>query len=172
MVTVTLFALFVLFGSSAALKAPLGLKPGRSRMATGAVAKVGGVAALSAMLSSPPAWANEEAADAVVRFAPRGITTEDTVVFVIGMVPFVWATIEFWRRIAVGESFGTGKDSVIIRDTSGPEALGERRRVLGQDAIITARFLFAAVGISLVLVGYAGYQALYPMSDLLPPPVA
>jgi hypothetical protein len=93
-------------------------------------------------------------------FAPRGITPQDTVVFVIGMIPFVWATIEFWRRIAVGEPFGTGKDSVIIRDTSGPGTLQERRRVLGRDAIITACLLFVAVGLTLGLVALAGYQAL------------
>jgi hypothetical protein len=111
-----------------------------------------------------------EVASAAATYAPRGITAEDTAVFVVGMVPFVWATIEFWRRIAVGESFGTGKDAVIIRDTSGPEELGERRRVLGKDAILTARLLFAAVGVALLLVGYAGYQALHPMADLLQPP--
>ena len=35
-------------------------------------------------------------------------------VFVVGLVPFLWATYEFWRRIAFGESFGTGSDSVVI----------------------------------------------------------
>ena len=88
-------------------------------------------------------------------FEPRGITTEDTVVFVIGCVPFLWATVEFWRRIAVGDPFGTGKDSVIINDTSGnrPKAV---RRVLGQDAIIAARILFALAAASAVLVIIAG----------------
>jgi hypothetical protein len=32
-------------------------------------------------------------------------------------VPFVWAGIEFWRRIAVGDPFGTGTDSVLINNT-------------------------------------------------------
>ncbi|KAG8466102.1 hypothetical protein KFE25_001858 [Diacronema lutheri] len=98
--------------------------------------------------------------EAAATFAPRGITAEDTAVFLIGMAPFVWATVEFWRRIAVGEPFGTTSDSVIIRDTSGPDTLPERRRVLGRDAIITARLLFVAVGIALCLVVLAGLQVL------------
>jgi membrane glycosyltransferase len=117
------------------------------------------VAARVVLVAMEPA-AVAEVAESAATFAPRGITPQDTVVFVIGMVPFVWATIEFWRRIAVGEPFGTGKDSVIIRDTSGPETLPERRRVLGRDAIITARLLFVAVGLTLGLVALAGYQAL------------
>ena len=35
-------------------------------------------------------------------FQPRGITPADTAVFVVSVIPFLWATIEFWRRIAVG----------------------------------------------------------------------
>eukprot|EP00968_Pinguiococcus_pyrenoidosus_P003079 scaffold183_cov249-Pinguiococcus_pyrenoidosus.AAC.2 len=49
---------------------------------------------------------------------------QDTVVFAIGVVPFAWATVEFWRRIAVGLGFGTGKDSIVIdpdTDYSGKE---------------------------------------------------
>lgn len=102
----------------------------------------------------------ELVAEAAQTFAPRGITSEDTAVFLIGMAPFVWATVEFWRRIAVGEPFGTTADSVIIRDTSGPATRPERQRVLGRDAIITARLLFVAVGLALALVAAAGYQVL------------
>ena len=96
---------------------------------------------------------------ALTTFEPRGITTEDTVVFVVGCVPFVWATIEFWRRIFVGDPFGTGKDSVVINDTSGnrPKAV---RRVLGKDAIIAAQILFALAGASGVLVLIAGVDVL------------
>ncbi|KOO24142.1 hypothetical protein Ctob_005118 [Chrysochromulina tobinii] len=92
-------------------------------------------------------------------FEPRGITTEDTVVFIIGCVPFVWAGVEFWRRIAVGDPFGTGSDSVIINDSSGnrPTPL---RRVLGTDAIITARILFALAFASGALVLIAGVDVL------------
>lgn len=84
-------------------------------------------------------------------FEPRGITTEDTIVFVLGCVPFVWAGVEFWRRIAVGDPFGTGSDSVFINDTSGNRTRAVRR-VLGADAIFAARVLFAIAGISLASV--------------------
>jgi hypothetical protein len=40
--------------------------------------------------------------------------TTTLIVFIIGIIPFIWATIEFWRRIAVGASFGTTADSVVI----------------------------------------------------------
>lgn len=96
---------------------------------------------------------------ALLTFEPRGITPEDTVVFIIGSVPFVWATIEFWRRIAFGESFGTGKDSVIINDTSGKRKKPQQR-VLGQDAITAAYILFALAGASAVLVIVAGVDVL------------
>jgi hypothetical protein len=99
------------------------------------------------------------APDMVPTFEPRGITTEDTIVFVIGCVPFVWATIEFWRRIFVGDPFGTGQDSVIINDTSGNRPKGVRR-VLGQDAITAAYILFALAGASAVLVAIAGVDVL------------
>ena len=46
-------------------------------------------------------------------FEPRGVTALDTGVFVIGCIPFAWATMT-WRRIAVGASFGTGKDAVVF----------------------------------------------------------
>ena len=81
---------------------------------------------------------------------PRGITPEDTVVFVLGCVPFVYAGIEFWTRIANGDSFGTGKDSVVIKPL-GQQYEGNKR-VLGQDAMIAARILFAIAGASAVLV--------------------
>merc|ERR1719223_1671706 len=71
-------------------------------------------------------------------------------IFVLGCIPFLWATIEFWRRIAVGESFGTGKDSVIIgKDGVPSESRG--RRVLGKDALIVAYILFAIAGGSIGL---------------------
>lgn len=78
---------------------------------------------------------------------------KDFWVFVAGIFPFAWATIEFWRRIAVGESFGTGKDSIVIgMDDSPADSRG--RRVLGKGALVTAVLLFAvAFGtIALVLV--------------------
>jgi len=70
-------------------------------------------------------------AAAPIVFEPRGVTTLDSIVFAIGVLPFAWATVEFWRRIAVGESFGTGKDSVIIGEDLNPES-SRGRRVLGK----------------------------------------
>lgn len=153
-----------------------------------------GSLALSSLLLSP------SASHAAEQFEPRGITAEDTVVFIIGCVPFVWAGIEFWRRsaclhsllllvlfpslsprhakvcctpahnsrrvrmpclhtVAVGDPFGTGQDSVIINDSSGnrPKPV---RRVLGQDAIIAARILFALAFASGALVLIAGADVL------------
>lgn len=87
----------------------------------------------------------------------------NTIIFVIGLIPFLWATYEFWSRIAVGASFGTGADSVQIRPSS-PTIIGKDgdlkksrgRRVLGDDALYVAYFLFAVailtVGISVFSV--------------------
>ena len=123
--------------------------------------RVPSLIAATAALSSSAAHALAEVSSEVppMTFEPRGITTEDTVIFVIGCVPFVWAGIEFWRRIAVGDPFGTGSDSVIINDSSGnrPKPV---RRVLGQDAIIAARILFALAFASGALVLIAGADVL------------
>jgi len=80
---------------------------------------------------------------------------KDFWVFVAGIFPFAWATVEFWRRIAVGESFGTGRDSVVIgMDDSPADSRG--RRVLGKGALATAVVLFAlafaTIGIALFSV--------------------
>jgi len=121
-------------------------------------------ATLSFLAAVPlaPANADEVAAASLAaistlppQFEPRGITPEDTFVFVLGCVPFVWATVEFWRRIVVGDPFGTGKDSVVINDTSGNRSKGVRR-VLGRDAIIAAQILFALAFASGALVLLAG----------------
>ena len=92
-------------------------------------------------------------------FEPRGVTPLDTGVFVVGCIPFVWATWEFWRRIAVGASFGTGKDAIVF-DT-GDDADEDQvrrfggRRVLGKGALAVAYVLFAAAGGSVLLAVYA-----------------
>ena len=42
--------------------------------------------------------------------AVEGLSPEaNIIVFIIGIIPFIWATYEFWSRIAVGASFGTGE---------------------------------------------------------------
>lgn len=81
------------------------------------------------------------------------LTNSDVWVFVIGIIPFLWATIEFWRRIAVGEPFGTGSDSVIIGEDNNPDS-SRGRRVLGKDALIVAYILF---GVSAAVAGLVLY---------------
>ena len=95
---------------------------------------------------------------ALSTFEPRGITPEDTVIFVLGCIPFVYAGIEFWTRIANGDSFGTGRDSVVIQPL-GQQYEGNKR-VLGADALIAARILFGIAGASAVLVLVAGVDIL------------
>jgi hypothetical protein len=90
------------------------------------------------------------------------------VVFIIGVIPFIIATYEFWRRIAIGATFGTGNDSIqfpnnnnrttIITTTIGEDdaPLSSRgKQVLGSDSLITAYFIFATVAVVLMLVFYS-----------------
>ena len=90
------------------------------------------------------------------------LNNSDVWVFVVGCIPFIWATIEFWRRIAVGESFGTGSDSVVIGEDNNPSS-SRGRRVLGKDALIVAYFLF---GISAAVVALVLYTVI--TNDPLP----
>ena len=79
--------------------------------------------------------------------------TTNTVVFLVGIFPFIWATIEFWRRIAVGLPFGTGSDSIIIEpittigEDNNPSS-SRGRQVLGKGAIVVAYILFAVAAFS------------------------
>jgi hypothetical protein len=98
-----------------------------------------------------------EVAAVLQTFEPRGITAQDSAVFAVGVVPFLWATVEFWRRIAVGEPFGTGKDSVIIGEDANPDS-SRGRRVLGKDAFLAAYVLFGIAGFSLFLTILASLQ--------------
>ena len=95
-------------------------------------------------------------------FEPRGVTALDTGVFVIGCIPFIWATWEFWRRIAVGASFGTGKDAIVFSTDEDPDEDQVRRfggrRVLGKGALAVAYVLFAAAGGSVLLAVVAALQ--------------
>lgn len=84
-------------------------------------------------------------------------------IFLVGLVPFGWATIEFWRRIAVGEPFGTSSDSVYIGKDSAPnESRG--RRVLDRGAFVVAYILF---GIAATAIGITLYSVVTspPMMD-------
>ena len=113
----------------------------------------------------PPANADVaiDTVDGVTKtFEPRGVTALDTSVFVIGCIPFVWATWEFWRRIAVGASFGTGKDAIVFSTDEDPDEDQMRRfggrRVLGKGALAVAYVLFAAAGGSVLLAVVAALQ--------------
>jgi hypothetical protein len=82
------------------------------------------------------------------------------IIFIIGIIPFIIATYEFWRRIAVGATFGTGTDSVtfptvatIGKDNAPSSSRG--KQVLGQDSLITAYIIFATVAAVLGIVFYA-----------------
>lgn len=145
----------------------------RSAMAPSAPPRGGAVAAMlppaSAYVAMPPVGAALAAADypgvQAVAFDPSVQALDPTttvVVFVLGLVPFVWAAVEFWRRIAVGEPFGTGKDSIIISDEEGVE--GSRfgsRPVLGKGAIYLARGLmvvaFGTVALSVGAVVFGSH---------------
>jgi hypothetical protein len=76
-------------------------------------------------------------------------------IFLVGLIPFAVATVEFWRRIRFGESFGTGNDSVVFTDVSIGEdnaPLSSRgNRVLGSGALITAIILFAVAAAVIAL---------------------
>lgn len=99
--------------------------------------------------------------------------TTTLVVFIIGIIPFIWATYEFWRRIAFGEPFGTGADSVIIPSPLGENedkniiSIGEDgnpvssrgRRTLDRGALLVAYVLFGvaafvvAIAVASVVMG-------------------
>ena len=120
------------------------------------------------LMASDPTYAD---------FAPTGVseqfqdslqieqlsTTTNILVFIIGIIPFLWASYEFWRRIAVGASFGTGSDSVIIpspfADDDDMIMIGEDnnpnssrgRRTLDRGALTVAYILFAVAAGSVAI---------------------
>ena len=82
------------------------------------------------------------------------LTNPDVLVFIAGLIPFGWATVEFWRRIAVGEPFGTGKDSVFIgKDNAPKESRG--RQTLDRGAFFVAYILFGIAGGAIALTLYS-----------------
>jgi hypothetical protein len=81
-----------------------------------------------------------------------------TIIFIIGIIPFIIATYEFWRRIAIGATFGTGTDSIVFPTTIGEEnapSSSRGKQVLGQDSLIAAYVIFTTVAIVLGIVFYA-----------------
>lgn len=94
--------------------------------------------------SSPPLQASELA-------EISSLSNEVNIaVFLVGLIPFVWASYEFWRRIAFGESFGTGSDSVVI-GKDGDKVNSRGRRRLGTGALNVAYLLFAIGGFTLLV---------------------
>jgi hypothetical protein len=93
--------------------------------------------------------------------------TTDVAVFIIGVIPFLWATIEFWRRIAMQLPFGTGSDSVVVSlgEDDNPSKL-RGRRTLGKGALIVAYILF---GMAISVVGISLLSILLSSSSQLPP---
>ena len=85
--------------------------------------------------------------------------------FVVGLVPFAVATVEFWRRIAVGDSFGTGSDSVVIIGEDDAPLSSRGRRVLGKGALVTAYILF---GIAAAVLGIVLYAVISSSPDNVP----
>ena len=90
-----------------------------------------------------------------------GMLSKETtiLVFIIGVIPFIIATYEFWRRIAVGATFGTGNDSVVFPTTTigndNDPTSSRGKQILGQDSLITAYIIFTTVAIVLGIVLYA-----------------
>ena len=106
--------------------------------------------------------------------------TTTLIVFIIGIIPFIWATIEFWRRIAVGASFGTTADSVVIpspfdnNDDEGLITIGEDgnplssrgRQTLDRGALTVAYVLF---GVAAFTVGIAVASVVMgPKPEMMP----
>lgn len=110
--------------------------------------------------------------------------TTTLIVFIIGIIPFIWATIEFWRRIAVGASFGTTSDSVVIpspfdsdistENSEGLITIGEDgnpmssrgRQTLDRGALTVAYVLF---GIAAFTVGIAVASVVMgPKPEMMP----
>jgi len=80
----------------------------------------------------------------------------NVLVFIVGIIPFAIATNEFWRRIAVGEPFGTGSDSVIITigQDNNPQSSRGRQR-LGKGALTIAYILFAVAAFAIGIAVYS-----------------
>lgn len=158
-------------------KTPMSADDSKRDMMTPTLKLAGGASALLVALLAafflanadvPPANALDvavdvasDAAGAARTFELRGVTAQDTTVFAIGCFPFAWATWSFWTRIANGQSFGTGSDSIVF-DTNDADEDQLRRfggqRVLGKGALAIAYVLFAAAGGSVLLALVAALQ--------------
>ena len=109
-----------------------------------------GAEGAGAMISDTPPTA--------MTFEPE-VRNSDVAVFVAGVVPFVWATGEFWRRVLKGEVFGTGRDSVRFDQPFNDNAERAGGRKLTSTALNAAYALFIVAGGSLALALVAFLQA-------------
>ena len=122
------------------------------------------------LVSDPSTAAIEDAGTAA------GMLSQNTAiaVFVIGLIPWTIATYEFWRRIAVGEAFGT-RDPVVFTAMIGEDdnpVSSRGRQVLGPGALITAYAIFTVVAAVLGLVLYSVTTTkTMTMTTTIPPPM-
>lgn len=93
--------------------------------------------------------------------------TSDVAIFIIGVIPFLWATVEFWRRITLQLPFGTGNDSAFfsIGEDNNPSS-SRGQRMLGKGALIVAYILF---GMAASVVGISLLSVILSSSSQLPP---
>eukprot|EP00933_Yihiella_yeosuensis_P040990 TRINITY_DN35422_c0_g1_i1.p1 TRINITY_DN35422_c0_g1~~TRINITY_DN35422_c0_g1_i1.p1 ORF type:complete len:223 (+),score=33.20 TRINITY_DN35422_c0_g1_i1:81-749(+) len=118
----------------------------------------------------------------------RGDLYLNTVVFILFCVPFLYAAWEFWRRIAFGQSFGTGDVQVVFpKPGEGPDPLTVKqapppkkqrpvgkpgkvtigmdsdtnrgRMVMGQDSLALAYILTGLAGGSIVWAAWVAWPA-------------
>ena len=73
-------------------------------------------------------------------------------VFIVGLIPFAIATVEFWRRIAVGASFGTADPVYFTIGEDDAPSSSRGKQVLGKGALVIAYAIFAVVAVVLGLV--------------------
>jgi hypothetical protein len=82
------------------------------------------------------------------------------VVFLVGLTPFAVATVEFWRRIRLGQAFGTGSSSdSVVFFTNKDVSIGEDNaplssrgtQTLGPGAVMTAIVIFAVAALVIAL---------------------
>jgi hypothetical protein len=82
-----------------------------------------------------------------------GLSKETIIaVFIVGLIPFAVATVEFWRRIAVGDSFGTSEPVVFTIGKDDSPSRSRGKQVLGKDALVAAYVIFATAAVVLGIV--------------------
>lgn len=130
----------------------------------------------SATAAAAAAIAGDEGSTSAVALS-KGTATA---VFIVGLIPFGIATIEFWRRIAVGASFGTSATGAVVFPPTTTATIGEDgapsrsrgKQVLGRDALVTAYVLFALAAIVLGIVLFAVLTSPDTFLPPSPPPNA